>query len=89
MSEIVLFAGIGALAYGLVELAWAILANAPRSFAAQSLMFAELGVTLVLLAIIPDRSIRLAVAAVGSIGVLWSGVMVVIISRKEQRHQWP
>jgi hypothetical protein len=85
MNQIILFAGIGGLAFGCAELVWAVLVNAPRSFAGQSLMFAELGVTLVLIAIIPDRAIRLAVAVIGISGVVSSAILVVVISRKEQR----
>ena len=88
MGQIILFAGFGALVFGLAELLWAITAKAARSFAAQALMFAELGVTFVLIAIIPDGTVRLGVAVVGSFAVVSSAIMVVVISRKERRHNW-
>jgi len=84
-----LILGIGLVGFGLAELAWFVRANPRRSFAAQAMMFAELGVMLIVVEIVPKGPPQVGVAAFLGLGVLWTAIVMIRLVRTERRESVP
>ena len=81
-----LYLGLALIAVGLAELTWVVRTRAARHFAAQSMMFGELGLMFVALAVIPSETVAAVVVAMLGLGALVSGWIYVKLVRQLKRN---
>ena len=84
MTAALLIGGIGSLLFGLAESFWIARAKMSRVLIAQGIIFAELGILFIAMALMPTGPARIGVAIVGVLAIASSALMQQKFVREER-----